>query len=135
VLTADLPYPRIWSWTRPPTSVTLYAPKFYFDQRDITPPALPRMRLYFNTRLYELFTSLPNTFVSYSGDKNYLMRVESNNLNTVVVISSSLRYISDSKGISLFTVILHDEGLLLVLCIMKVCQSASDQPNSGSLKF
>lgn len=74
--------------------VTLYAPKFYFDQRDITPPALPRMRLYFNTRLYELFTSLPNTFVSYSGDKNYLMRVESNNLNTVVVISSSLRYIS-----------------------------------------
>jgi hypothetical protein len=37
----------------------------------------------------------------------------------------------NSKGISLFTVILHDEGLLLVLCIMKVCQSASDQPNSA----
>lgn len=35
------------------------------------------------------------------------------------------------KGIRLFTVILHDEGLLLVLCIMKVCQSASDQPNSA----
>ena len=94
VQTGDLPYPPYMELNPETYMVTLYAPKFYFDQRDIAPPTLPRMRLYFNTRLYELFTSLPNTFVSYSGDKNYLMRIESSNLNTVLITSTNSRYIS-----------------------------------------
>ena len=93
VLTADLPYPPYMELNPETYMVTLYAPKFYFDQRDITPPALPRMRLYFNSRLYELFTSLPHTFTSYSGNKNYLLRIESSNLNTVLITSTNSRYI------------------------------------------
>lgn len=93
VLTADLAYPPYMELDPTTYLATLYAPKFYFDQRDIAPPALPRMRLYFNSRLYELFTSLPNTLVSYSGNKNYLLRIESSNLNTVLITSTNSRYI------------------------------------------
>jgi hypothetical protein len=50
----------------------------------------------------------------------------------MIAIVGNIVVVEDNrKGISLLTVILHDEGLLLVLCIMKVCQSASDQPNSA----
>ena len=50
------------------------------------------MNLFFNTRLFELFTGFPNTLMSYAGDYNYLLRIASdtNGINVLKVVGTSL---------------------------------------------
>ena len=56
-------------------SVMLYADKAFYTTTSAEIENIPRIDIYFNERLYNLFVGLPYTYMTKNGDLNYKLKV------------------------------------------------------------
>jgi hypothetical protein len=88
-------------WDPTSCTATLSADQFYFDLRSGS--ITTKWEIYFNTRLYELFNTLPATMVNAGGDLNYRLNMYGNPGNTVLLSTK------DSSGNPMYNVAISQE--------------------------
>ena len=99
--------PPYMEWDAATCTATLYADSYYFDltpNSPLTGAGRPRkFEIYFNHRLYQLFSTLNATLVNATSDLNYRLDIFGNATNT-----TKLSY-NDASGNALYNISLAQE--------------------------
>jgi len=99
--------PPYMEWDAVTCAATLYTDSYYFDltpNNPLTGPTRSRkFEIYFNARLYQLFSTLNATLVNATSDLNYRLDIFGNATNTI-----KLSY-NDASGNTLYNISLTQE--------------------------
>ena len=113
---------------------SLFADVAYYDDSLTTP-----IEIFFNSRLFELFSSFPNIFYSYDGDLNYKLVVHNNNGTNLTKVTnpsyglltspSTFTYVQMYQEIS--TVSLWNPVASIVFCstMLPIYPTQTSKPN------
>lgn len=94
--------PPYMEWDSASATASLNADQYYFDL-GFGPHVTTQWEIYFNSRLYDLFNTLPATLVNTSGDLNYRLNMFGNPGNLVQQVTK------DSSGNQKYNIIISQE--------------------------